>query len=212
MASHGVAVSHRSHAILEPVVIEPVVVDARVARSRSAVLDAAVELLVEGGPNAVTVDAVVAESGVAKSTIYRHWRSRDELLIDVFRACAPSTEPDRTATTFDAALESFVDEVVDNLNDERWARVIPALLMLRVHEPQLADMSDEINEKQDGLAAHVLERGIAEGVLEPDIDLDDAATTLLGPLLFAHLTGTVEVDRAFGRRVAQRFRQAYARH
>lgn len=207
MASHARAVSHGSQALPEPAVL-----DARVARSRSAVLDAAIELLVQGGPNAVTVDAVVAESGVAKSTIYRHWRSRDELLIDVFRACAPETQPDPTATTFDAALESFVDEVVDNLNDERWARVIPALLMLRVHEPQLADMSDEINEKQDGLAAHVLERGIAEGILEPDIDLGEAATTLLGPLLFAHLTGTVEVDRAFGRRVAQRFRQAYARH
>ena len=51
--------------------------DPRVARSRTAVLDAATHLLVTGGPAAVTVDAVVAESGVAKSTIYRHWRSRD---------------------------------------------------------------------------------------------------------------------------------------
>lgn len=201
--------SQLSHASQPPAA--PTVLDARVARSRAAVLEAAIELLVHGGPNAVTVDAVVAESGVAKSTIYRHWRSRDELLIDVFRACAPEMTPDPNATTFDAALESFVDDVVDNLNEERWARAIPALLMLRMHEPQLADMSDEIKEKQDALAAHVLERGVAEGILEPDVDLCEAATMLLGPLLFAHLTGTVEVDRAFGRRVAQRFRQAYAR-
>jgi AcrR family transcriptional regulator len=205
MGTHTAEVSHRSQADADPVL------DARVARSRAAVIHAATELLVQGGPNAVTVDAVVAESGVAKSTIYRHWRSRDELLIDVFRACAPANEPDAAAATFADALESFVDDVVDNLNDERWARVIPALLMLRVHEPQLLAMSDELNEQQDGLAAHVLQQGIKEGVLEPDIDPGEAATTLLGPLLFAHLTGTVEVDRAFGRRVAHRFRQAYAR-
>src|SRR5690606_191899 len=47
--------------------------DARVARSRATVLRTATDLLVEGGPSAVTIDAIVARSGVAKSTIYRHW-------------------------------------------------------------------------------------------------------------------------------------------
>ena len=53
-------------------------------RTREAVLTAATDLLVEGGPSAVTIDAVVARSGVAKSTIYRHWESRDEVLVAVF--------------------------------------------------------------------------------------------------------------------------------
>lgn len=55
------------------------VMDARVARTHAAVMQAATDLLVEGGPNAMTVDAVVARSGVAKSTVYRHWATRDDL-------------------------------------------------------------------------------------------------------------------------------------
>jgi AcrR family transcriptional regulator len=185
--------------------------DARVARSRAAVLDAATELLVTRGPSAVTVDAVVAESGVAKSTIYRHWRSRDELLVDVFRTCAPVTRPAAESASFGEALESFVDQIVDHLNDPRWAKVIPALLMLRSHEPELAEMEDEIKRKQDGFAHDVIRRGIAEGALVDDLDVDEASTLLMGPLLFSHLTGAAEVDRDYGRRIAARFRAAYAR-
>ena len=59
------------------------------ARSRAAVVRAATDLLVEGGPSAVTIDAIVARSGVAKSTIYRHWASRDDVLLDVIESCAP---------------------------------------------------------------------------------------------------------------------------
>ena len=62
--------------------------DPRVARSRAAVISAATELLVDAGPNAVTIDAIVARSGVAKSTIYRHWASRDDVLLDVMEVCA----------------------------------------------------------------------------------------------------------------------------
>src|SRR4051812_48263496 len=67
-------------------------VDRRVARSRAAVCDAVVDLLVAGGVPAVTVDAVVAQSGVAKTTVYRHWSSRDELLADAAARALPEVE------------------------------------------------------------------------------------------------------------------------
>jgi TetR/AcrR family transcriptional regulator, regulator of autoinduction and epiphytic fitness len=50
----------------------PATTDPRVERSRTAVLDAAAGLLLEGGVPALTVEAVVERSGVARSTIYRH--------------------------------------------------------------------------------------------------------------------------------------------
>ena len=73
--------------------------DARVARSRAAVLRAATDLLVEGGPSAVTIDAIVVRSGVAKSTIYRHWASRDDVLLDVMESCAPGARSRPTPTS-----------------------------------------------------------------------------------------------------------------
>src|SRR4051812_25526729 len=48
-------------------------VDERISR-------AALELLREGGPESVHIDAVAARSGVARTTIYRRFRNRDALL------------------------------------------------------------------------------------------------------------------------------------
>ena len=59
--------------------------DPRIARTQKAVIDAATDLLVEGGPAALTMDAVVARSGVAKSTLYRHWETRDALVAAMVR-------------------------------------------------------------------------------------------------------------------------------
>src|SRR5215475_14064822 len=56
--------------------------DARVQRSKKPVLAAAHELLSQPGLGGVSVDAVSERSGVAKTTIYRHWRSRTALLLD----------------------------------------------------------------------------------------------------------------------------------
>ena len=52
-------------------------------------LDAALALLIERGYGELTIEAVAAESGVAKSTIYRHWPSRVELINDAFHELKP---------------------------------------------------------------------------------------------------------------------------
>ncbi len=78
--------------------------DARVARTRAAVLRTATDLLVEGGPSAVTIDAIVARSGVAKSTIYRHWESRDDVLVAVIENCAPNLVAPDPALGFEHGL------------------------------------------------------------------------------------------------------------
>src|SRR5262245_19796260 len=57
--------------------------DPRAERSRQAILDATRELLAEGsGVGSLTVEAVAARSGVAKTTIYRRWRDKWELALD----------------------------------------------------------------------------------------------------------------------------------
>ena len=52
------------------------VMDARVARTHAAVMQAATDLLVEGGPNAMTVDAVVARSGHLLADPFHNGRGR----------------------------------------------------------------------------------------------------------------------------------------
>jgi AcrR family transcriptional regulator len=185
--------------------------DARVARTRAAVLRSATDLLVEGGPSAVTIDAIVARSGVAKSTIYRHWESRDEVLLDAIETCAPTLEPPDLTLGFEPALRAIVDQACTALNDPEWARVIPALLLLKAHQSEIADLEQRLGEHQDKNLEAIVALGIAEGRLPSGADVEEIAAQLIGPLVFAHLTGRPSVTKEFARRLVDAFLLANAR-
>ncbi len=179
------------------------------SRTRAAVLRTATDLLVEGGPYAVTIDAIVARSGVAKSTIYRHWQSRDEVLLAVIESCAPQLpEPDPDTDVVDA-LREVMHAMVGALNDPEWARVVPALLMLKNHEAGIKAIDERLEHEQDMVVTMLIERAVKEGVLASGLDVQEAITMLLGPLLFAHLTESVPLDEPFADRTLDRFLLAY---
>ena len=184
-------------------------VDARVARSRAAVVRAATDLLVEGGPSAVTIDAIVARSGVAKSTIYRHWASRDDVLLDVMESCAPVLPPPDPDLGVEDALRAIGHAIASFLNDPDWARVIPALMLLKTHADGIADLEQRLERNQEEIVGQLIERGVAEGLLRPDAGEREAMTQLVGPLFFAHLTGIVAIDDGFVDRTVDRFLATY---
>jgi len=53
------------------------------ADARERIIRTAYELFTRHGFNAVGVDRIVAEAGVAKTTLYRHFRSKDDLIAEV---------------------------------------------------------------------------------------------------------------------------------
>ena len=184
-------------------------VDGRIARTRAAVVRSATELLVEGGPSAVTIDAIVAHSGVAKSTIYRHWDSRDEVLVDVIETCAPTLVAPDPALGFEHAVRAVVDQAYTALNDPEWARVIPALLLLKAHQSEIADLEERIGKHQDQTFENIIAMGVAEGRFTPGANVEELAAQLIGPLVFAHLTGRPRVTKAFAHQVADNFLRAH---
>jgi AcrR family transcriptional regulator len=179
--------------------------DPRIARTQAAVRRAATDLLVEGGPAAVTVDAVVARSGVAKSTIYRHWATRDELLVDAVQCMVPDLPLPAPEVRFEAALREVVHRVVEVLTDPEWARVLPAVFMLKLTDEPIAGLEEQMHEHQKAIFRELLRRGDAEGLVPPDLPAEEVAAHLIGPLLFASLTGEVALDHAFGDRVVDHF-------
>lgn len=170
--------------------------DPRIARTQKAVLDAATDLLVEGGPAALTMDAVVARSGVAKSTLYRHWETRDALVAAVFDACAPAMDVPEGFATCEEGLRELVRSLARSLSEEHWDQLAPALILLSRQHPDLADLDSEMKKAQHEATEAVLRLGIEEGVLDPSV-LDDVSRTIalvIGPIVFAGLTAMAEVD------------------
>ena len=186
-----------------------VALDPRVARSRDTVLKAARDLLVEGGPGAVTVDAIVARSGVAKSTIYRHWESRDELLVWVMQCSAPNLPPPAPELGFEPALRQLVRSIGTIFADPDWARMMPALMMLKSHEQGLAHLEEELHQHQLDTMDDVLARGVREGRLAAGYSTEEVTAHLVGPLFFAVVADGITIDEAFCDRVVDRFLAAF---
>lgn len=55
------------------------------AQKREHLIDVATDMFNRLGYHAVGVDQIIAESGIAKTTLYRHFKSKDELIVAVLR-------------------------------------------------------------------------------------------------------------------------------
>lgn len=175
-------------------------------------MDAARELLVDEGPDGLTVDAVVTRSGVARSTVYRHWRTRDDLVTEVFVECMPRLEAVGDEVGAVDALRGLTRQLARALADPQWQRLLPALILLRSRSDALADLDDEMRSAQQDLVTEVFRRAVDEGVLAPEVLVDPRRTglVLVGPLLALALVDGDGIDEDFVDEVVDRFVRAYA--
>lgn len=175
-------------------------------------MDAARDLLVELGPDGLTVDAVVARSGVAKSTVYRHWKNRDDLVADVFSDSMPSLQAAPAELPAIDALRAMVRQIASSFADPGWRRLLPAMILLKTQSDAMANLNDEMRESQLELATEVFRRCVDEGVLDPVVlkETTRAGLVLIGPLLAAALVGDVGLDDDFVDEVVDRFVRAHA--
>src|SRR5580658_8453688 len=65
----------------------------RSARNRAAVLDAAVELLAEASYDDLSMENIAARAGVHKTTVYRRWPTKADLVADAIRARSQAVVP-----------------------------------------------------------------------------------------------------------------------
>jgi AcrR family transcriptional regulator len=161
-------------------------VDPRVARSREAVIRAGIELVADGGVRAFSVDAVSARSGVAKTTIYRHWPARRDLLNEVFDSFDSHTPTPDTGSLRDD-LRSLARGLAVELAEADWAKSLTALVGEAEHDRDLAEVHVRHVRHEMTAIREVLERAQARGELAPTIDIELAAEHVVGALFFRRL-------------------------
>jgi TetR/AcrR family transcriptional repressor of mexJK operon len=90
---------------------------------RRAILDAARRVFVREGFVRASVDAIAAEAGVSKRTIYNHFDDKEHLFVAVFQATLAAVVQD-----FDAAVDETLGDSDDLRRDlvalaRRWVRL-----------------------------------------------------------------------------------------
>jgi TetR/AcrR family transcriptional regulator of autoinduction and epiphytic fitness len=170
--------------------------DPRVARSRARVLDAVASLLVEKGVGEVTVDAVMARSGVARATVYRHWPTREALVLAGLRHLLPTPVPRMApAGTLRERLASFLGELARQMAVEPWAHAVPTLLEAARRDPSIAEVTQRFVEERRAPLRTALSEAVEDGTL-PGVNVEIALAQLLGPLVYRRLISSEPIDEA----------------
>ncbi len=158
-------------------------VDPRITRSRRVVLEAAVAVLAESGYGAFTIDAVARRSGVARSTIYRLWPGRAELIDDALNTLnVQPAEPVDTPLRAREAVRVLVRHLDAGLNEGPVAACLPALIDGAERDVGIRRLHHSQNERRRARLAEAI--GEATGL---DADADLLAHALAGAVMYARL-------------------------
>jgi AcrR family transcriptional regulator len=178
--------------------------DPRVERSRRAILDATRELLdYDGDVGSLTVEAVAARSGVAKTTIYRRWRDKWQLALDaVMIDMLPQFDVPVDVGDTRKELLTFVNSVVKIWAATPYGPAMQGLASQIATDPDLARVYREqvVQPRHDQLAP-VIKRGITRGDLRPDTDVRLLHELLVGPILYRLLLSGAPLNRNLGPRL-----------
>ncbi|KKD02923.1 TetR/AcrR family transcriptional regulator [Streptomyces sp. WM6386] len=163
-------------------------------RPRSAAADAAIlaatrEALVELGWSKLTLGDVAARAGVAKTTIYRRWAGKNELVVDAVAELFDELElPD--CGTLAADIEGVVLQYAAILARPEAKSGLMSVVAESIHDDALRErIRWSIVERQKRLVLEGRARAEARGELPPESDPGETARTI--DLIFDMVAGTV---------------------
>ena len=163
--------------------------------ARRRVLDATVEALLAGGVEGSTIEDIADRSGVAKSTIYRHFGGRDALLIEAVKSCitqAPTPDSGSLAEDLEELFSRY-----DQDDNRQINALIPLLLDERRRDPAMQIAVDVVLTERQRPLRTVLQLAHFRGEIDPALDLDVALAMLIGPLTYRRMVQDQEITEDF---------------
>jgi len=172
-----------------------------VARPRSeeanrAAVDATVEVLLESGVEGLTLDEVASRSGVAKSTLYRHFGTKEALVATAARRCVIE-HPTPDTGDLAADLDFLFDRYQESEEALRFPDLLPMLIDAAIRDPEMHAVVHEVLEERRRPMRTVLQLAQLRGEIGRDLDLDAAIAIIVGPLSYRRLVERKEVSVEF---------------
>lgn len=177
-------------------------VDARVRRSRGRVLATAYELLSETGVAGFTIDEVARRSGVAKTTIYRHWPTREALVIDACSRIAAEQEVPDTGS-LEGDVTTILAHIAHLLGTARWSSVLPSIVDAAERDPGFADIHSKIQHGHAAPLKEVIKRAADRGEIRATAHPSSMVAALLGPLFYRRWFSRKPLDDQFLKTIAR---------
>jgi AcrR family transcriptional regulator len=145
-----------------------------------AIVSATIELLAEGGVEAVTIEAIAARAGVGRPSIYRRWASLEALIGDVMALAAERDLPIPDTGSLRSDLVKLLEDFVVAMS-EPLGRASAALVAYATTHPEVAQDSPA-QERRRRVTRVIVERAKDRGELARGADADHIMDLVVAPV------------------------------
>jgi len=162
-----------------------------------AVIAATLDILLEAGVSGLSIDAVAAHAGVARTTVYRRWATMDLLIVDAVATLYAPVEPLVGASLRDDLL-AFVGATRATFEGSIAGQLIPRLLVDDLEPSCIEGIKERVIAPRRQVLLARLARAQEDGEIASGTDLDVVADLIVGPTIWRFMTrrlyGPVDAD------------------
>ncbi|MER7129855.1 TetR/AcrR family transcriptional regulator [Streptosporangium saharense] len=172
------------------------------------VLRIAAALIFERGYGGLSIDEVAEQAGVAKTTLYRRWPTKDHLAVAVVARLQADDEITDTGD-IRADLVDYLEKIAAALNRMRAAGghrgpsagTVGELVAAAARHEDIGHLTREQYANRNTLALALIERARLRGELRADLDAEVLFDQLAGALYYRVMITGAPVDRAYAERL-----------
>ncbi|MDP9845325.1 TetR/AcrR family transcriptional regulator [Streptosporangium lutulentum] len=175
----------------------------RSARAEKAIIEATLDLIGENvGIAELSIEAIAARAGVGKTTIYRRWSNKEDLLVDAL-ATLKAPLPPLQGGSVREDLVTYVEVFHRDACDARKRCVMNIAMNEAERHPRLVERIRQATiEPRRAAITALLRRGMTGGELRADLDPSIAMATLIGTMMwYVRSEGAAEASRELAERV-----------
>ena len=160
--------------------------DPRILASKEKVVQTAIAQMCEVGLPNVTIDGLSKKSGVAKTTIYRHWETLDDIILSAIDHMTGAPQ-----FVDSGSLQQDVETTLMNLSrcfrSENWARCMPDIIEKGRIDKSFGEKKRQIMHQQFEPLTKAIQNARERGEIDANIDDDLLFSQLVGPLFMRYM-------------------------
>ncbi|WP_411069217.1 TetR/AcrR family transcriptional regulator [Streptomyces sp. cmx-4-25] len=148
-----------------------------------AIRAAVFEELAAVGFARMSIEGIARRAGVGKTAVYRRWKSKLSLVLDLVGAFAAQGLPAPATGSLHGDVRALLDVAAHALSHPVASRVVPDLLVEAGRHPEIADaVKAALLDGRQGVVARIVREAVARGELPEGADPDRALDLVAGPL------------------------------
>ncbi len=177
--------------------------------SRQRIFVAMLELLDERGYGGITIDEIAVRAQVGKQTIYRWWRTKAEIALEISKELGVQEVPIPNSGKLKNDLDRYIVGIVEALSESRQLPILRGLMAEVQLDPkfQITFQKRFIDTFDAGIRT-ILEHAIQRGDIGKKTDVSLISDMALGTIWHRLLLGKTNVDTQFAKNLSQMIQAA----